>query len=139
MCTYSIIGYTHYALTHSLTHSLIHSLTVHPLTHIYMYTDSIIGLCQLADVNHRLNRASDHDTRLMRNSLDTEAHRVEECKLSLIDRQSRVHDLQDSSEQGVVESCLSAVKGELRSREEALDQAETEEDNARKVCIYIIV
>lgn len=59
---------------------------------------------------------------------------MEDCKLSLIDRQSRVNDLKDSSEQGVVESCFIAVKEELKTREEALDQAETEEDNARKVC-----
>ena len=84
-----------------------------------------------------MNRALDHDQKLISSSLSKETQRQQDSQLSIIDRKSRIADLQNTNEDGVIETCFEAVKNELKLRQEALVEAEDEEDKARKVGLSI--
>lgn len=93
-------------------------------------------LCMLADINHRLSRASIHDSALLRLSREDEEERRVQSATAIEQAQRRLRVLQSDStdeEAAALRTCESALEAELKERNTALEQAEKEEDEARRL------
>ncbi len=92
-----------------------------------------MGLCKLADIQHRINRAAEHDDHQVSCWLDTERARSANSETSLAQRQQRIKFLKGEDEQRVVEASFGGLQSELGVLTEELSRAEAEEEQARKV------
>ena len=92
-----------------------------------------MGLCKLADIQHRINRAAEHDNHQVSCWLDVERARSAESERSLVERQKRLSLLGGLDEQRVVDASFRGLQTELGSLTAELKRAAEEEEQARRV------
>ena len=91
-----------------------------------------MNLCKLADVNHRINRACDHDSQQVAHWIETERTRGEEYSASLLRRQERLQYLRGEDEGRLIESSVGKLKEEINVLNQRLIEAAEEEEAARE-------
>lgn len=96
-------------------------------------TDGLMGLCKLADIHHRINRANEHDTHQVSTWLETERARSATSQISSDDRQMKLALLRGEDEDKVVEKSFESLRAELDTLGGELAKAEDEEEQARRV------
>lgn len=95
-----------------------------------------MNLCKLADVNHRINRACDHDSQQVAHWIETERARQEEYSTSLVQRKQRLQFLRGEDEGKLIEQSVGKLKNEINVLNQRLIAAAEEEEAARKVICY---
>lgn len=101
--------------------------------------DGLVNLCKLADVNHRINRACDHDSQQVAHWIATERSRGEEYSASLLARQERLQFLRGEDEGRLIESSVGKLKEEINVLNQRLIEAAEEEEAARKVLLQFVI
>lgn len=106
-----------------------------------MYVDAIIDLCKLADVNHRIYRANEHDSYQLELWIESENKRLADTELYSVERNQKMKLLKGEDENKVFNSCIVKIKDELNILNEKLISAEDEEEKARKVKLiaYLLI
>eukprot|EP01038_Epipyxis_sp_PR26KG_P010232 gene10232-13764_t len=94
--------------------------------------DGIIDICKLADISHRINRASDHDSEQISNWLQNEKVRKVKNEASLSDRQHRLNLLAGTDEESTIDTCFDLLNTECVNLNWKFTVALSEEDEARK-------
>ena len=100
--------------------------------------DSIINLCRLADVNHRLHRATHHDNNLLSNEIITENEKLQKINESLIQRRESLEHLTSTDNDSIVTVVITKLQQELEIREEILKFAEIEEEKAKQIYLKAV-
>lgn len=93
-----------------------------------------MGLCKLADIHHRINRANDHDNHQVSTWLHNEQTRSAQSQASIESRRDKLRYLQGEDEHKVIEKSFAGLKTELGALGRELARAEEEEEQARRVC-----
>ena len=96
-----------------------------------------MNLCKLADINHRINRACEHDTHQVAQWVENEQTRRSEYVTSLAQRQDRLVVLRGEDEGGMIQQAVGKLKSEISVLSKQLSQAEKEEEEARRVSYLI--
>ena len=95
--------------------------------------DGLVNLCKLADINHRINRACEHDTHQVSQWVENEQTRRDGHSSSLEQRRVRLQQLRGDDERGVIQQGVVKLKAEIAVLGKALTAAEREEEEARRV------
>jgi hypothetical protein len=95
--------------------------------------DGLVGLCKLADIHHRINRAAEHDCHQVASWLENEQTRGSTSQRSLEERQGKLKLLSERDQQSTLEVSFGGLKTELGVLNDALVRAEEEEELAKKV------
>lgn len=98
-----------------------------------LIADGLMGLCKLADIHHRINRANDHDTHQVATWLQNEQTRGAQSQASLEARKSKLQFLKGEDEHKVIEKSFAGLRSELGALGQELARAEEEEEQARRV------
>lgn len=95
--------------------------------------DSTLGLCKLADINHRMNRAVAHDKQQVATWIENEMQRLSASEETLSTHRNKISQLDAHQESTLLGRGLAQLGGHADVLRDRVALAEREEEEARKV------